>query len=659
MENNDKDIYDWHQSERFINPYNFVSIASQTKKQDINGTQEDFHTGVLSCRLITKTPLAVPDSENMEQDDIGHISYPFYQYRDGIPAIPGSTLRGSIRSVYETITNSCFSTAKEDAIITSRGKEPFLPGILKKEAGQWRLYSAKRYRIRVKEYSKSNKNNSRCKMAERKELEAIGLGTKVYFKVAQNVGKQTKNCVADFSTKKQESWKTGYLYCGEPFAKKHFESIFYMEKNAEEIPVPNMEKAIAGLKETVRVYNNEKINRSLSLKGNYKHSGYPDFEQALENGLVPVWYTKPAKNRFENKQPVYLSIACVGRMAYERNMGEILGNKKPCTSRNRLCKACALFGMASEEKIGSRIRITDAIAQNWTEDKWMKGVTLRELSSPKPSYLPFYTKPATDSLESKGRQSWSYDEGAEIRGRKFYWHAQPGTTYYRSEVGKNKRNTTMDLVDCGAAFVFQVYYDHISTEQLEELIWTLTLGDNREDSSLCYKIGHGKPIGLGSVKIVVDKKTERCYENGYHISVTEKAQLAICDSLAKANPLQWRELQKILDRNTTNINYPNRNKRIPVAYPQVVPGKELAKKIEALSKSERDKLGNKLAAHQWFGYNYQLGNSGVQKPLPEILETDITLPALEAIQFKEEKPQKSHSTKNKSNGKNPEYGGKS
>ena len=56
----------------------------------------------------------------------------------------------------------------------------------------------------------------------------------------------------------------------------------------------------------------------------------------------------------------------------------------------------------------------------------------------------------------------------------------------------------------------------------------LTLGENSESGTKWYKIGHGKPIGLGSVKIVIDKAQDRSFgEDGYSFQEKNGSEIEI------------------------------------------------------------------------------------------------------------------------------------
>jgi CRISPR-associated protein (TIGR03986 family) len=102
---------------RFLNPYNFVRPLAP-KQPDVwpllgrcAPPPHDRHlalTGRISARLTTTTPLFIADSEDIREEPPGHYHYRFFSY-GGRPAIPATSLRGAVRSVFEAVTSSCFS----------------------------------------------------------------------------------------------------------------------------------------------------------------------------------------------------------------------------------------------------------------------------------------------------------------------------------------------------------------------------------------------------------------------------------------------------------------------------------------------------------------------------------------------------------------------
>lgn len=99
-----------------VNPYTFVPCGAapvRTSLQDCYAGKPLF-TGRLDYTLTTDTPLLVPDAAKVVQDaQTEHKQYPFFRLPDGTPAIPGSTLRGAVRSVYEALTHSCMSVLRD------------------------------------------------------------------------------------------------------------------------------------------------------------------------------------------------------------------------------------------------------------------------------------------------------------------------------------------------------------------------------------------------------------------------------------------------------------------------------------------------------------------------------------------------------------------
>lgn len=531
----------------FVNPYNFVSVDKQKIENhrkgydEIYSQNEHLHTGYLECSLLTKTPLSIPESVGNEDEEIAeHYRYPFFRVSDKSPIIPGSSIRGVLRSAYETLTDSCFSTMREDTRLSKRMETSDVngtkTGILVFEENEWKLYRAEKYIIYLgkkdTEYSPYNKkkdtelkenlepfelkvdNNSRVRTIYHNN-QMFHFGDLVKFKGYKHYIKE----IVDNNSEDGETLE-GVFYIGESFDNKHGEAIFCFEKDKhgnriiENVSSEEIIEAKELMERTISVYRDKAINNKES------HSGYAGYESAERNGYIPVWYRK-----FGNGK-IRLSLAAVGRMFYRKSLNSIIGELAPCKSKEHICKACALFGMTgktSDNKqqnvsFGSRIRVTDAkpVEYNMIGEK-----TLKELGSPKYTYLPFYTK------DGKG-----YDSNAvEIRGRKYYWH-NPNlaeSDYIavddkdRNIKEKTKRNGTYELVGKESLFKFRIYYDEITEEQLDELMWLVSLGENEKEGNMCYKIGHGKPLGLGSVKMIVDTKNERSFnlDEGYRISCEE------------------------------------------------------------------------------------------------------------------------------------------
>ena len=580
--------YEFSQEKFVINPYTFVRSKKDVERFKEIEENEKLHTGVISCKLIVKTPLLIPDVEKATglKDD-KNVEYPFMSIGNSENIryiIPGSSLRGPIRSTYEALTNSCFVTAGSSQNISTRTKAPFEPGLLMKVNNKLVLKPARAYLFKVGDY-KSNKNednnNVWCIATQEELRRKYRYGDKIYFEG------RTSEKGKYFVKKIGAALKKGYMYIGEYISKKRHESIF-IDKKEPNILSENLDLAYQKLKETIKIYQNEKINKNLTKdQDGIFHHGYDqvDFE-SFEKGEIealPVWYKK-IKQDETGQNKVYLSFAGIGRYNYEKGMDELLGERKPCTSRNNLCPACRIFGVTgkNEEKgIASRVRFSDIIID---EDIEFKKYSLSPLRSPHPSYLPFY---AITSDYNQG-----YDaEGSDIRGRKFYWHHASENTDI------NNADTTIEGIKSGI-FSFSVYYEDLTEAQLEHVLWLLCLGENKEDGKYCFKIGHGKPLGYGSVKIIVDGYKERTVEDGNYILCSHSEsdvnnKVAKVDLFKNATDTDFKnvtDLKHVLNFNTLN--------KKEVSYPYVLDGE---------GKRSSDPNDVNMSSAKWFSENMKLG----------------------------------------------------
>ena len=88
-----------------------------------------------------------------------HKSYDFFSYTEldtdkryeneyHIPVIPGSEMRGGVRNVYETLTDSCMGILNTDEYPVKRSMERFNPALMCREQnGTFSLYDARSLRI--------------------------------------------------------------------------------------------------------------------------------------------------------------------------------------------------------------------------------------------------------------------------------------------------------------------------------------------------------------------------------------------------------------------------------------------------------------------------------------------------------------------------------
>lgn len=529
----------WHVDEKikFINPYNFVPLEGNCKRDE---AEKGKLSGVIECSLIPKTDIFIPNTSN--EVAFGnfkvenHKSYEFFSYKDltGMnctnskgpenPVITGSEIRGVIRNAYETVTNSCLSTLNTKKVLSTRSVNAKKAGVIFKENGHWVLKKAKKYMLKTsycsadngKLYEKKFENGEVYIEACEKKYKTGDVINFIPFISKKNCNKKT---VLKICNSSEEGIKKGYLLLGEDFGeKKHYDSIFVLEndekKNVDKGKI--VDEAIEKLKISLNeFYRNEGVNKEYK-KG---HNGYPDMK-IKEDTPITIWYEEIGEN-------IYLSPACVGRNIYYNTLKSLTKTYSPCTSKSNLCSGCNVFGMVSEEDDkeakASKVRFTDAKLSDNSKAEYTNITTIKELASPKISSVEFYTDVHENYKNSYSY--WNYDyyviygekkellgDSLDLRGRKFYWHHKGNYT----EKKVTERNITIRALKANdnTIFNFKVYFEKLTEEELKRLLFTLSIGAN--DGNGCYKIGTGKPLGLGSVKIKVDnvKLRKLNIENG-------------------------------------------------------------------------------------------------------------------------------------------------
>ena len=137
-------------SHPFINPYNFVRTTESVDRRPV---EKGELSGYVTCTVTVKDMLALPDIAQDPDEDSQE--YDFFSV-DGKPLIPGSEIRGCIRSAFEAVTKSCYSVINSN-LLSKRMPKPTndrLPGLLKREGGKWVIYNAEycRNRHKLKEF---------------------------------------------------------------------------------------------------------------------------------------------------------------------------------------------------------------------------------------------------------------------------------------------------------------------------------------------------------------------------------------------------------------------------------------------------------------------------------------------------------------------------
>ncbi|MDR1639699.1 MAG: RAMP superfamily CRISPR-associated protein [Clostridiales bacterium] len=576
--------------DKFVNPYNFVSIGEKVQRSPV---EYGDLTGILTCTLETLTPLFIPNTTNgfafssppgpgrAGSNALSH-SYDFYSYEDlsgrsikenetrfPRPIIPGSALRGAIRSAYEAVTNSCLSTSDDENTLYRRTIVP------KNEYG-----------IIVKEAN----------------------GTRVLYKADKALFPSGQR----YSHKMGDEVNGGYFLHGEDFGGKLNDSIMTFKLDGQGKRIPTGKSFDESSEEWMRIYEVWRLyqQRNGTPKGVNQSGNHTGYENWLKVPFMPVFYSV-VDNVY------YISPACMTKEVFSRTVKSILksqGEHDPCFHGGRLCDACRLFGMVSDDDSGSgspttddvsrssRIAFRDATPVEPSSNFSSWYLTPRQLpilSGPKVSATEFYMEDTGALLYNYDYDTVSYPRGsvptrtrnnARLRGRKFYWHITEAATDRHDTLRDDSPNflsqrTKVRPVASGKKFTFDIYFERLTNDELAKLVYTLGFGDRAATNA--HKIGHGKPVGYGSARISVD--AVNFFEIDQKTLELKSVPGNIDDYKGKFTPRQSTSIMEYL-KLTAFEQLP-----APVAYP--------------LSKDNR----GRLTSYSWFGYN-KLIKSGMSKP---------------------------------------------
>ena len=474
-------------------PYNFVSLGDKVlnRGKRVIGN----NTGTLKCKLRTYSSLFIMGDRLLKN---GH-SEEYFLKKDNEYLIPSSTLKGEIRTIIDVLTNSAIRNVEVERLekrLKPRDEFGTKFGIIKKiptnkEDGE----------IQVVKKLKIEKKLSRNLIPGR-DLKNGGIAylrfkKNVVDKYEENHKINTRDDFMKIYTSKKENSVIGRLWVSSDIFSKKYEKIFLENEKGTIYKFSKEEYEDFKYIIKQRIEREEKEGKSSYLKEYKLKVGDPIIFEANE----------------KEKKVLHLAFSEIPRLRYKFSPLDLVPKEfHQSDSLENLSFSEKLFGTTGnneeikkkkqenkEKKMTSligRIYFTDA-KLNEEKAKFVakKPITLKPLGEPHPTLLGFY-------LKTNG----TYDlQGSKIRGRKFYWHHKDKIekkfeTFADSIKmnSKEKYNSSLQLLDFGNEFEFEVYFNNLNDDELGVLIYSLELEDD-----LLHKIGKGKSLGLGSCKIEI------------------------------------------------------------------------------------------------------------------------------------------------------------
>ncbi|MCP4368541.1 MAG: TIGR03986 family CRISPR-associated RAMP protein [Deltaproteobacteria bacterium] len=179
-------------------------------------------------------------------------------------------------------------------------------------------------------------------------------------------------------------------------------------------------------------------------------------------------------------------------------LAKIEKNKQEQCKRGILkhAKVCdfaeAIFG--NEHSFAGRVFFEDAFLCDGQTDVLMGEDSPKIFSTPKPTTFQHYLVQNNDNI----RQLNHYNSNAAIRGNKLYWHKSGKNWKEKRENIKanDTQHTRINPIKPETQFAGRIRFENLSDEELGALLFALELPEG-----CMHKLGMGKPLGMGSVKI--------------------------------------------------------------------------------------------------------------------------------------------------------------
>ena len=304
-------------------------------------------------------------------------------------------------------------------------------------------------------------------------------------------------------------------------------------------------------------YEHDRNRRGVNLftdKGILKRS---EIERLTEKNLPDIKSLIPCHYLEEGGQVTAFGHGQCFRIPYQKKIGDAV----KISGNDAIDFADLVFG--KEKFWASRVYFDDATTENF---KTLRQETAHPLMQPNPTSYQLYLKQSGDKLNH-----WD-TIGAEIRGYKFYWHRDDPDWHAtkaekdldRDKAPDKRLTKEMTPLDKGSKFAAKIRFKNLSAIELGALMMIFNL--NGADNA-AYKIGQGKPLGFGSVRITPKLFIESAtayselfgadgWENPYREEKPDTYLAAFKKYLAEKNMSEtWQlvmaELNKILDWSQT------------------------------------------------------------------------------------------------------------
>lgn len=546
-------------------PYNFIPLAEKivTSKETLKHDKFEGLTGFIDCQLETCSPtyirsiytevqyskfgrvnienLSNEDKEALKNEIAGFFSTKKIQIGNRlVPVIPGSSIRGMIRSVVEivgygrirwvadspTFTFRAVAAAKDDPL-----RQPYVDalgpfgrhvraGFLVKNGDLWKIKPAstpeemgwpeRNAYLKVKEnqigsdaienYIRINSPNYRPQVH------------RVSFNIRFGTGVRGRYVsVNQISSDRGEYPYKGTLVCsgnmletapkGQKSPRKNHALIIELENSNGLLDIDD--QAIKDYKKGMTTFQENELT----------DWGGKEAPGCLADN-APVFYVAEGnKVIYFGHSPNFRIPARLFTQNRASTPQDFIGPNHSSVRDPDLAEA--IFGWTEDKDWGptgqfaGKVYFSDAQFIEAKNGLWLneKPIILHTLASPKPTTFQHYlVQDKSQGHNPDDKVSLAHygtpKNETEIRGHKLYWHKgdTPDIEATTKEREHESQLTKVIPLKPGVKFSFRINFENLRDEELGALLWALTLPGNPNETYR-HKLGMGKPLGMGAVAI--------------------------------------------------------------------------------------------------------------------------------------------------------------
>lgn len=556
-----------------IAPYNFVPLPETVLTTPINAIppHDSYtgHTGYFDCELETCSPTYVRGMQTVDQMAAESAAPSEPSSLDGgkTPFLPGSSLRGMVRTLMEIITY-----AKPGAVT----KNQLVYRSVGDTSSQGEAY---RNRLMATDPALKNHFTPKVKAGFMRQV-----GDKWYIQPAQEIGGTTfarihRNDIPQGLARwagcrnahkiyihpgpyKYQAVRGGFLHI--KYAKVLrvnatesnglqkavlAQSGWMIKKNSETVVFGQPNKTDRKQDDWILVPDHETYEQSEGqtpdLVTAYKEQRSPEQRKLLgESGVLqdmqPVFYLMEKAEGQAEESLIFFGHTMMMRLPYQQAPYDLLPSELHDNERPVVDWVEAMFGYV-DKKVpddnldgqtkntarAGRLFFSDAVCLPGQGQLLQEELSPHILASPKPTTFQHYL---TQRYPDDPKALYDYSHAGEttLRGFKLYWHkgSKPDIAETdekklkldKAKVLSKRQYTTIQPIRPGVRFRFRLHFENLRAVELGALAWLLQidkLGNYR------FKLGMGKPLGMGAISLQAKLQlTER--QTRYNSLFTDK-----------------------------------------------------------------------------------------------------------------------------------------